>query len=336
MSNLGYNIIILAICWVLVAGAGVYVTFFEQPGEIERLETAEKLARLRQAEVTALLAEQSSSSEMAREIITKWRARYKIIPNELKTPDIIAYLNRLTASGFKNFDVRLGGNSAGRDFATYTFSATGRAYYTSLYKFIWEIENNRNFYSVRNLTLDHIDLVDENEETGTKELQVLVSFSMSIDAYYGGAEGLSAGDEGLVGLFESDGLPITKEDGAERPPVPSYVLPEMKPITNPFYPLIMESLPPNTYGLLEVDNAQLVSIIGADKAIFLEGGEYRTLGVGDPVYLGELTLIDPTNDRVLVRLNRGGIIDEVEMTMSTGERFRQALGPVRLSPIESQ
>lgn len=336
MSNLGYNIIILATCWVLIAGAGVYVTFLEQPKEVERLEKAEKLARLRQAEVTALLAEQSSSSKVAREIITKWRARYKIIPDELKTPDIIGYLNRLTSSGFKNFDVRFAANKGGQDFGTYTFKASGRAYYTSLYKFIWEIENNRNFYAVRDLTLDQIDLVTENEETGEDEMQVMVSFSMNIDAFYGGAQGLSAGDEGLAGLYESDGLPITKEDGAERPPVPSYVLPEMKPITNPFYPLIMESIPPNTYGHLDVEKARLVSIVGADKAIFLEEGEYRTLGVGDPVYLGEVTLIDPTNDRVLVRLNRGGIIDEVEMTMQTGERFRQALGPVRLSPIESQ
>lgn len=336
MSNLGYNIIILATCWALVTGAGVWVTFFEQPEELERLEKAEKLARLRQAEVTALLAEQSTSSKMAQEIITKWRARYKLIPDELKSPDIVGYLNRLTAIGFKNFDVKFAENRRGRDFGTYTFKANGRAYYTSLYKFIWEIENNRNFYRIRDLTLDQIDLVTENEETGTDELQVLVSFSMSIDAFYGGANGLSAGDEGFVGLFESDGLPINKADGAERPPVPSYVLPEMKPPTNPFYPLIMDAVPPNTYNLLDVEQAKLVSIIGSDKAVFVEGNEYKTLGVGDPVYLGEITLIDPTNDRVLARLNRGGIIDEVEMTMQTGERFRQALGPVRLSPIDSQ
>ncbi len=336
MSNLGYNIIILATCWLLVTGAGIYVTFFEQPKEVERLEKAEKLARLRQAELTALLAEEASSSAMAREIITKWRARYKIIPDELKSPDIVGYLNRLTISGFKNFDVKFAGNSRGRDFGTYSFKATGRAYYTSLYKFIWEIENNRNFYRVRDLTLDQIDLVSENEETGKNELEVLVSFRMEIDAYYGGANGLSAGDEGFGGLFESDGLPITREDGAERPPVPSYVLPEMRPIVNPFYPLIMSEIPPNTYGLLEIENAVLVSIVGADRAVFLENNEYKTLGVGDPVYLGQITLIDPTEHRVLARLNRGGIIDEVELKLQTGERFRQALGPVRLAPIESQ
>ncbi len=336
MSNLGYNIIILATCWLLVTGAGVYVTYFEQPKEVERLEKAEKLARLRQAEVTALLAEETSSTAMAQEIITKWRARYKIIPEALKTPDIVGYLNRLTAVGFKNFDVKFSSNQSGQDFGTYTFKASGRAYYTSLYKFIWEVENNRNFYRVRNLALDQIDLVSENKETGKNELQVLVSFKMDIDAYYGGVTGLSAGDEGLVGLFESDGLPITQADGAERPPVPSYVLPEMKPITNPFYPLILNAIPPNTYDLLEVENAVLVSIVGENKAVFLEDGDYVTLGLGDPVYLGQITLIDPTEGRVLARLNRGGIIDEVEMLLQTGERFRQAEGDVRLSPIESQ
>ncbi|MDX1740380.1 MAG: hypothetical protein R3178_03765, partial [Rhodothermales bacterium] len=64
MSNLGYIIIILATCWLLVTGAGIYVTYFEQPEEMERLEKAEKLARLKQAETTALLAEEASSRQL--------------------------------------------------------------------------------------------------------------------------------------------------------------------------------------------------------------------------------------------------------------------------------
>ena len=334
MSNAGYNIIVLVVAWLLIAAGGVYWTYFEQPKELERLEKAEKVSKLRHAEVTSLLAEEAASAKMAEEMVDKWRARYKIIPTELTTPNIVAYLNALTATGFKNFDVALAGNKPGRDFNTYTFRVNGRGYYTSLYKFIWEIENNRNFYAIRNLALENIDLITADEETGNQKMQVMVSFRFDVDAFYGGMEGLSASNTGLDGIMESDALPAAHSD-RERPPVPSYVLPEMRPIANPFYPLILDELPPNTYGHLEIDKAVLVSIIG-DQAVFLWEDEYVTLSVGDPVYLGEIIIVDPTADRVVVRLNRGGIIDEIELGLQTGERYRQALGSVRLAPVDSQ
>jgi len=334
MSNLGYNIIVLVVAWLLIAAGGFYWTFMEQPKELERLEKAEKVAKLRHAEVTSLLAEESASAQLAQEVVDKWRARYKIVPGDLTTPNIVAYLNALTATGFKNFDVSLVGNKPGRDFNTYTFRVNGRGYYTSLYKFIWEIENNRNFYAIRDLALENIDLITEDKKTGRDKLQVMVSFRLNVDAFYGGADGLSAPEGGFAANFESDVIP-TGQTGRDRPPVPSYVLPEMRPISNPFYPLILDELPPNTYGHLDLGQAELASIIG-DQAVFVENGEYVTVQVGDPIYLGEIILIDPTADRVVAKLNRGGIIDEVELSLHGENRYRQAMGSVRLAPVESE
>ena len=96
----------------------------------------------------------------------------------------------------------------------------------------------------------------------------------------------------------------------------------------------METLPPNTDGLIEVEKASLVSIVG-DKAIFQEEGDtFRSVAIGDPVYLGQVVLVDPKEGRVLVRMNKGGIIDEIELMLQTGELYRQAVGPLNLSPVE--
>jgi hypothetical protein len=54
------------------------------------------------------------------------------------------------------------------------------------------------------------------------------------------------------------------------------------------------------------------------------------------VYLGQVTVVDPNVGRVVVRLNLGGIIDEIELKLQSGEQFRQALGPVKMSPVGSQ
>lgn len=330
MSNLAYNIIVLTACWLLVAGAGTYITFFKQPEELEVVKRAEEVARLKQAEVTSLLQEVAATAQQADEAVRKWKARYKIIPDSLQGSEVVGYFNDLTQSGFKNFDVSLEEVTDYPDYSTYTFDVSGRAYYESLYRFIWAIENNRRLYRVRYLNLEHIDLLSTDRKTQAERMQVMVSFTMRIEAYFGGNDGMGASETMYAGLTEGSELPVSMDD---VPPVPSHVLPSRRPAINPFFPIVMEQLPPNTHGLVNVEEARLVSIVDG-KAVFLEGERgYRSLGEGDAVYLGRILTVDPKQDRVVVRLNKGGIVDEVEIELHTGERYRQAIGPVRLGPL---
>jgi hypothetical protein len=284
------------------------------------------------ASLETLFADETLSREQALDATRRWRARYKIIPQELKSPDVVGYLNSLTQAGFKNFDVTSNGNKAEDDYKYYNFSVEGRGYYSSLYQFVWDIENNRNFYRVNDLTLDQIDLVEEDNKTGKKSLQIMVSFRMNLNAYFGGAEGVSAPDADQIA--ENGGLPIVWPDGTDLPPVPKDVLPDERPAVNPFYPNILSQLPPNTDGLVELgedDGAELVSIVGG-KAVFRDGNGYHTLGVGDAIYLGQIVDIDPIEGRVAARLNKGGIIDRVEKFLGGEEGYRQAMGRTLLSP----
>ena len=57
-----YNIIILAVVWVFIIGTGVYVTMFKQPDQLERIEKAGKVIRMKQAELASLTSEHSLSS----------------------------------------------------------------------------------------------------------------------------------------------------------------------------------------------------------------------------------------------------------------------------------
>ena len=324
-----YNIIILAVVWVFIIGAGIYVTMIEQPEELARVEKAGKVIRLKQAELASLMSEHSVSSEKADNALSKWRARYKVIPDQLSSPEVIGYLNELTKSGFEVFDVANSGTQGEGDYSYHSFSVSGRGYFSELYRIIWELENNRYFYRIPELTLVHMDIITEDEETGTEVMKVMVSFQMQIDAIFSGADGMSAPPEGGV-TEEADALPISRAK-SERPPVPGEVLPDERPALNPFFPLIMDKLPPNTHSLINIEQAQLISIVG-DKAIFNEEGQYRPVSVGDDVYLGQITEVDPTEGRVKARLNKGGIIDAVEIFLQTGEQYREALGSVRRAP----
>lgn len=332
MSKLGYNQILLIVCWLLVAGVGAYLTFFRQQSELSHLEREVRLQEKKKADIEALLAEMATTKERADEVVDKWRARYKIIPQTISTPEIVGYLNELTQHGFEQFDIVSAGAQSRQGYSFHTFSAKGRGYYSSLYRFIWQVENSRLFYRVRSLRLSHIDVRSTNKETGQQDLKIMVSFEMNIDAFYGGPKGMSA-DASAPAVAEAEPLPVGRTD--EAPPVPSDVLPDMRPATDPFYPIIMEQLPPNEHNLVDVEKAELVSIVEG-KAVFKTEDGYRMRGEGDDVYLGQIVEVNPMEGRVVARLNKGGIIDDIELTLDTGERFQQARGPQQLTPLDKE
>ena len=103
---------------------------------------------------------------------------------------------------------------------------------------------------------------------------------------------------------------------------------------NPFQPLIMENVPPNTYRLIDIEDAELISIVGIEAIIRWQDEEYR-LGVGDPVYLGQVISVDPKRGKVSVSLNKGGILERIELTMELDQLYNQARGDVQLSPARN-
>ena len=330
------TIIVGALLALVVAG-GVYVTYMRQPAELERLEKAEKAAKMKQAEMQELLTEYSQSQAQARKVTSKWRSRYKVVPDSLTTPEVIGYLNDMTRSGFETFDISVRGVQKGDAYDHYALRVTGRGYFSSLYQFIWQVENSRKFYAVEDLNLNHIDLItevgseranargpsEEGEKT-RKKLQVMVSFNMSINAYFGGPEGVDASGSEWRPAGEEEGK--SQARSASLPPVPSEVLADADPNINPFFPVIMEQVPPNSRGLLDLDQSKLVSIVGGQAVFKGPDGDMRKLGVGDDVYLGQITEIDPARGRVQAVLNRGGIIDDVEKTLGIEDAYQGVTG----------
>jgi len=310
------NALLLFVAWLILTGVGVYLTYFKLPDEIAHYEKLEKLAHMRETEMGSLLAEYSASEERAREVESRWRSRYRYIPASLSTPEVVARLNELSRQGFETFNVQFMGSGQTQSVNYYTFRIEGRGYFYHLYRFVWEIENTPELYRIRNLSLDHIDLVKADRASGKERMMVMVSFNMQLEAYYGGLPDLQVAH---------------MADSLYRR-LPRAVFPEKNPPVNPFYPGILEQLPPNSDNLIDIEKAKLVSIVGG-RAVFQDASGLRTVGVGENVYLGQITEIDPIEGRVVARLNRGGILDEVELHLETGERYRQALGPVLLAPL---
>lgn len=332
MSNLLQNMLILSFCWIVAVGGGVYTTFFVQPDEMERLEKAEQVARMKQAELASLVAEMSESENRANDVVTRWNTRYKVVPRMLGSEEVIRFLNDNSGEGFSPFNITFQGLTSSKDFNRYDFSIQGRGQYDALYKLIWSIENNRTLYRVKDLQLNHFDLLTDDPNTGQKRLDVVVSFSFQLSAFFGGAVGLSASDstDGAPrSLFFSD-----SDMDTSLPPVPDWVLPSQTAGMNPFHPLILENIPPNTYQHVDIEQAELLTIVGTEAVLRWNDKEYR-MGIGDPVYLGQLISVDPREGRVVASLNKGGILDRVELTMDLDQLYNQARGNVQLTPAKN-
>jgi hypothetical protein len=318
MNNSLINTLVLVAVTMVIAGAGYYMTELKHPEELQRIEDMRKAASLEYANVEELLQMEGVSAEMAEASLSKWRARYKFIPSKMATPDIVQYLERLTSTGFEETTIDLQGVTNRSNYSFYTFRINGTATYNALYDFVWHLENNREFYLVNDLELRHRDVFRENFATGRQRRIDMVQFSMRRNAYCNGGEGLSVPDSGMMA-------------------VPRTLLPDHYPAHNSFFPQVRADLPPNDEGLVDVEQAKLLSIV-AGTAIFEYGGEQHQLREGDKVYLGEIVKIDPLEGTVRAALNKGGLATTVDVRMYTEEeRFRSIQNPgVRVSPVPQQ
>lgn len=309
------NQILLISCLLLLIGVGTYLTYFRQQNTLRSLEEQIQDKQEEQEQIRTLRANLKDAESQFEEVRNRWESQYKIVPETVTSPDIVGYLTELTQTGFETFDITSAGSEDRDGYSVRTFSAEGQAYFTSLYQFVWTIENNRPFYRVRDLRLNYVEERNTDEETGRTSMDLFVSFQMEVQAIYGAVETIEPADEGEV-----QRLPVAQT--APSPPLPSSVLPNPAPDVNPFYPLVFEDVPPNEYGRLDVESARFLSIID-EQAIFQTGDGIERVGEGDRVYLGRIVEVDPSEGRVVARLNRGGVVERVELTLGTESPLQQ-------------
>ena len=103
MSKIGYSVLVMGALWVIVIIAGVYMLNAKND-DLDRAIRAEKVVRFKKAELDELFLKQTNSeSASAKDATRRWFARYKIIPEELKSPEVIGYLKWLNRSRLQEF-----------------------------------------------------------------------------------------------------------------------------------------------------------------------------------------------------------------------------------------
>ncbi len=284
------NSIALGILMFLILAVGTYIRAFNLPKKLSALET--EIAKIdEELQNTPNLVNQFNDlSAVLTDTQKRWDSRNKDIPPVDITGQSYAYFSRLIdLSGEVKLDMVYTGTTSFGTYGFNTYVLKGEAPFDNLYRFIWYLENDRRLYKVHTIALKGLEV-----SPGDKmEPLVLVTFDMTVHAYFSSVSELSS-------------------SLGERQRIPNMLT------SDPFNPVISAGLPPNVHDLVEIERSDLKAVIPGKAFVLDQTNAIRTMHEGDEVYLGYVTRIDPEEGRLECTLNKGGIIEKVDLKIRYG------------------
>jgi hypothetical protein len=220
----------------------------------------------------------------------RWENRNKDIPPVDVTSQTYAYFSRLIdLSGDLKLDLLYTGVEQRGTYGYNMYNLKGEASFDNFYRFVWYLENGRRLYKVVSMDVKGLEIPSKENEPG----RTLVTFQMIVHAYFSSVAELASAP-------------------GERTIVPNYLT------MDPFAPVISSDIPANIRSLIEIERSDLKAVIPGKAFVLDHTNAIRTLVEGDEVYLGYVTRIDPEQGRIECTLNKGGIIEKVELKIRYG------------------
>jgi hypothetical protein len=271
--------------FILLTGGG-YV-FIIQRGQIS--EKKDKLKELKANDYnTAQLTLQFQQLLQRAAVLDSVLAARKFnIPQNLSSIKFYDFVNKVTAGFSPNthIDVEYIDQKQDKEFFYYEYKVKGVADYNDLYRFIFAIEQSKELKKITQINMNNQIVTDKK---GIPNF--LVGFDMLAHIYY------STDDRFATTSFVENDL-------------------STRQMYDAFYPLLRNEIPPNVDGLFDVQGGKLLALIPEGAFLSDVNGNTFLLWEGEPVYLGYLTNIDYDNNKVSFILNKGGIIEQVDLKL---------------------
>ena len=279
------NTIILGALFLLIALGGFIYWKFIQPRDLD--VTVQEISNIERElqQLPQTIEEVQRLTEQYYDTKRKYDSRSKIIPPIDITSETYSYMSKgIDLAGFVKFNMTYRGATQLNNWGFNTYGLSeGEADFQNLYRFIYYLENGQRLYKIAAIGLDQQEAVD-NE---TKETRKWIAFTMDLQAYYSGITELGTS-------LAAKSLPVM--------PAPF----------DPFNPLVLQQLSmEGPVGAIDVSKISVKAIIPG-KAFVLLGNELLILQLGDRVWRGYVSKIDPRQSKVDFVIDEGGIIKRVE------------------------
>lgn len=284
------NSLVLGVLVLLILGVGSYIRAYNLPKKLAKVETEIKRIDAELQNTPNLVAEFNDLSATLTDAQKRWENRNKDIPPTDITSQSYAYFSRLIdLSGYVKLDMIYQRVESRGSYGFNVYSLKGEAPFDNFYRFLWYLENGRKLYKINSIAVKGLEVPPKEDEPG----KLLVTFDMVVHAYFSSVAELASAP-------------------GERSISPNYLG------TDPFAPVITRDIPPNTESLVEIERSDLKAVIPGKAFVLDQNSVIRTLGEGDEVYLGYVTKILPDEGRIECTLNKGGIIEKVDLKIRYG------------------
>ena len=289
-KKLRSTLVLLALLLIILI-AGVAYLYFIQAKKLD--EKREKLKELQSKALDPqeLLAQYQGLLIKSNQLDSILANREFNIPQNLSSIKFYNFVNNIT-NGFSDkaqVNIEFLDQKQEKEFYYHEYKLSGFGYFNEVYNLIYGIERSKELKKVVEVSLGNL------VQTKDDEIPVyLVNFTMTARAY-----------------FSTDNrfAPVTYVENNLNAPT----------LYDVFYPLIRNEIPPNVDELLDVQGATLLALIPEGAFIADSKGNTYLIWEGEQVYLGYLTKIDYQNSRVSFILNKGGIIEKMDLELDRTE-----------------
>lgn len=282
---------------LLIVLVGGLFSFVYQKGKIDK--NNKELIRLKKSghnteQLKVRLKDVEERALVLDSIISKRKFN---IPQSLSQSQFYNFVNTVgySFSEETHVDIEFQEMKKEKDFNFYTYKITGTGEFNDIYRLLYAIEQSKELKKIQKGSLSTSIAVDSDGIP-----MYLVNFDFLINVYF------ADNDRFTTANLKENNLNPGK-------------------IYDVFYPLIRNELPPNTEDLLEVEGSKLLALLPDGAFISDTKGNTFMLWEGDQVYLGYLTKIDYTKNRVNFILNKGGIIEKVYLELQKEENQKEKI-----------
>jgi hypothetical protein len=293
-KKLRSTLLLLALLIIIVAGSVYYYSFYlgkELRIKQKKLkELSEKV--IDEAELTNKLEYLKGKSLEIDSILANKKF---FVYSDLKPVSFFQFTNKLSRpfSSESVLNVEYIDQKAEGEFKTYNYKLSAVGKFNDVFGLIRAIEKSKFLNKIKSFSIGTIVQVDKR---GVPVYQT--TLDCEIKSYFTSDKSFAPSIE-IIDSIES------------------------KVLYNFLYPLIQTEIPPNIDGLLDVQDARLLALLPDGAFISDNKGNTFLLSEGEEVYLGYLTKINYDNNYVTFILNKGGIIEKVNLYLETIESLKK-------------
>jgi hypothetical protein len=278
---------------VILIGGGIFI-FGIQRGKISDKEIHLKKLKANAYNKEQLANQYSALLVKSKQLDSVLASRKFNIPQNLSSIKFFDFVTDIT-SGFSpstHVDVEYANKGQDKEFSYYEYKLTGSGNYNEIYQLLYAIEQSKELKKLSAVNLNNLVTTDENDVPHFD-----VGFNMMVRVYY------SQNDRFATAKFVENDLRSGK-------------------VYDAFYPLLRNEIPPNVDNLLDVQGATLLALVPQGAFLADSKGNTYLLWEGEPVYLGYLTNIDYDNNKVHFIINKGGVIEQVDLQLQKQEDIK--------------